>query len=132
VRPGRVAIAAALAIVGLPVLLGLTAVVCFYSLFHFPNRTTAVSGTIVSSGRARQYLLYVPRTYDPARPTPLVVSMHPAMSWPTSPEFLVGPYTGAIDATRLMWAFLQGHPRHAPPEWGASGRLPLGSGKLGG
>ncbi len=78
----RVAIGAALTVVGLPVLLGLTAVISFYALFYFPNRTTATTGTIVSSGLTRQYLLYAPKSYDRARPTPLVVSLHPAMSWP--------------------------------------------------
>ncbi len=33
----RVAIGAALTVVGLPVLLGLTAVISFYALFYFPN-----------------------------------------------------------------------------------------------
>jgi polyhydroxybutyrate depolymerase len=83
-RPRTAAAVVALAVVGVPLLLGLTAVVSFYALFYFPNRTTASAGTIVSSGVTREYLLYVPRSYDPARPTPLVVSMHPAMSWPTS------------------------------------------------
>jgi polyhydroxybutyrate depolymerase len=43
------------------------------------NRT---NGFIVSSGRRREYLLHVPRTYDRRRPTPLVISLHGAMNWP--------------------------------------------------
>jgi hypothetical protein len=38
------------------------------------------------------------------------------------PEFLVGPYTGAIDATRLMWAFFREHPRRLPPAPGGAER----------
>jgi len=43
--------------VGVPVLLILGVLVFFYSVFYFPNRTTAISGTIVSSGQEREYLL---------------------------------------------------------------------------
>lgn len=43
------------------------------------NRT---NGTIVSSGEKRVYLLHVPNSYDPTKPTPLVISLHGAMTWP--------------------------------------------------
>ena len=42
------------------------------------------NGSIVSSGETRRYLLYVPRTYNRSRPTPLVISLHPAASWPAA------------------------------------------------
>jgi polyhydroxybutyrate depolymerase len=42
------------------------------------------NGTIVSSGKTRRYLLYVPKTYDPSKLTPLVISLHPAASWPAA------------------------------------------------
>ncbi len=45
-RLRRVAIAAGLIPVGLPVLLGLTAVVSFHALFCFPNRATATPGDV--------------------------------------------------------------------------------------
>lgn len=47
--------------------------------FHFRNRN---SGSIVSSGDLREYVLYVPPTYDPSRPVPLVISLHGAGGWP--------------------------------------------------
>jgi polyhydroxybutyrate depolymerase len=34
------------------------------------------NGGFVSSGEERTYRLYVPKSYDPARPTPLVISLH--------------------------------------------------------
>jgi polyhydroxybutyrate depolymerase len=34
------------------------------------------NGTLVSSGETRQYLLYVPKSYNPAAATPLVISLH--------------------------------------------------------
>jgi polyhydroxybutyrate depolymerase len=40
------------------------------------------NGTIVSAGEKRAYLLYVPDSYDPSRPTPLVISIHGFSEWP--------------------------------------------------
>ena len=71
----KIVIGALLAIVGLPVLLVLVIV----ASIHVMDRT---NGTIVSSGRTREYLLYVPRSYDRAKPTPLVISLHGASVWP--------------------------------------------------
>jgi polyhydroxybutyrate depolymerase len=80
----KIVIGAVLLVIGLPVVLILIAVAAFYAIFYFPNRTSAASGTIVSSGVQREYLLYAPKSYKRAKPTPLVISLHPAMSWPTS------------------------------------------------
>lgn len=71
----KIVIRAALVVVGLPVVLALIVAVSIAVL----NRT---NGTIVSSGQKREYLLYVPKSYDGAKPTPLVISMHGAGSWP--------------------------------------------------
>jgi len=49
--------------------------------FHIRNRS---NGSIVSSGQEREYLLYVPDSYDSTRPTPLVISMHGAAMWPAA------------------------------------------------
>lgn len=76
-----------LVVIALPVTLGLGAVVFLYALLSWfaPNRVT---GTIVSSGEKREYLLYVPPRYDPSRPAPLVISLHGAAVWPaTQREF---------------------------------------------
>jgi polyhydroxybutyrate depolymerase len=70
-------------VIGLPVALVLIAGLSFYALMssYAPNRT---NGSIVSSGQKREYLLYVPRSYDRAKPTPLVISMHAAALWPAT------------------------------------------------
>ena len=68
---------ATLVLIGLPVVLVLIEAVSYDVL----NRN---NGTIVSSGLKREYLLYVPRTYDRTRPTPLVISMHGAGMWPAA------------------------------------------------
>ena len=40
------------------------------------------NGSIVSSAITRRYLLYVPKSYDRSKPAPLVISLHPAATWP--------------------------------------------------
>ncbi len=59
-----------------------TALLCVVILgisFLVANKT---NGSIVSSGEKRQYLLYVPDSYDPNQPTPLVISIHGYAEWP--------------------------------------------------
>lgn len=87
---GRIVLTAALAILGAIVVVILAVIAAFYAIFYFPNRTTATTGSIVSSGQVREYLLYVPTTYERTRPTPLVISLHPAMSWPSSQMHISG------------------------------------------
>ena len=64
-------------VVGLPVALVVTAVVWF----SWEGET---NGTVVTSGQTRKYLLYVPKTYDRSKPTPLIISLHPAASRPAA------------------------------------------------
>ena len=45
----------------------------------YQNKTTR---KIVSSGEQRRYLLYVPSTYNPEEPTPLVITLHGFADWP--------------------------------------------------
>ncbi len=60
---------------GLP--LALAALVV--GIFKLVNRT---NGTLISSGERRRYLLYVPESYMPGEPTPLVISFHGFAEWP--------------------------------------------------
>jgi len=78
-----VVIGGVLILISLPVALALFEAVSF----HIRNRN---NGFIVSSGRKREYLLYVPTTYDRTRPTPLVISMHGAGGWPVQQKNLSG------------------------------------------
>jgi polyhydroxybutyrate depolymerase len=73
-RDRGVVLGAALALIGLPVAIVPIEAVSFYSA----NRD---NGSFVSSGEKREYLLYVPKSYDRSRPTPLVISMHAAGLW---------------------------------------------------
>lgn len=47
--------------------------------FRIANRT---NGTILSGGVERAYLLYVPESYDPSAPTPLIITIHGYAQWP--------------------------------------------------
>jgi polyhydroxybutyrate depolymerase len=47
--------------------------------FLIANRT---NGWLITSGQKRAYLLYVPKSYDPNKPTPLVISIHGFAEWP--------------------------------------------------
>jgi polyhydroxybutyrate depolymerase len=69
-------IGAVLAIIGLPVVLVLIDAARSYAAHP-------ITHTIVSSGDERQYVLHVPRSYDRAKPTPLVISMHGAGNSPS-------------------------------------------------
>jgi polyhydroxybutyrate depolymerase len=70
----KIVLGTVLVLISLPVVLVLTEAVSF----HVRNRS---NGSIVSSGQKRDYLLYVPRSYDRTKPTPLVISMHAAALW---------------------------------------------------
>ena len=74
IRDRRVVLGAMLALIGLPVAVVPIEAVSFYSA----NRD---NGFLVSSGEKREYLLYVPKSYDQSKPTPLVISMHAAGLW---------------------------------------------------
>ena len=64
-----------LGIIGLGIALVLIAAIGFQLANH-------TNGTLMSSGEQREYLLYVPERYDPAAPTPLVISIHGYAEWP--------------------------------------------------
>ena len=54
------------------------------------------SGNIVSSGETRDYLLYVPESYDPTTPAPLVISLHGTALWPALQRDISG-WNGVAD-----------------------------------
>jgi polyhydroxybutyrate depolymerase len=63
--------------------LAITAFLSAFCLAAFAS-LNETNGTIVSSGETRQYLLYVPKTYDRSKAMPLVISLHPAATWPAA------------------------------------------------
>ncbi|MES1240424.1 MAG: PHB depolymerase family esterase [Acidobacteriota bacterium] len=73
-NPGRMIVRAVL-VLGLPAVSALLA----SGSYWFLNRT---SGAMVLSGQRREYLLYVPSSYDRSQPAPLVISLHGGGGWP--------------------------------------------------
>jgi poly(3-hydroxybutyrate) depolymerase len=66
---------AATLVVGLPLAM-IVAAIATISVLDQTN------GSLDSSGQSREYLLHVPGSYDPTRPTPLVISLHGGATWP--------------------------------------------------
>lgn len=111
---GRNTLVTALVLISLPVWLAVVEAVSFYR-YHRNN------GSIVSSGHEREYLLYVPKSYDPAKPAPLVISMHGASLWPTVQRDMTRWNTVADDHGVIV-AYPMG--RGILPVWQMSGPAP--------
>ncbi len=73
----RILVWSTLVVIGLPVAL----ILVVAATIHVLDRS---NGSIVYPGGERQYLLYVPSSYDRAKPAPLVISMHGAALWPAA------------------------------------------------
>ena len=73
-RTKKTIIIALVIFVGLPI-------GCLAALLAWCTFADKTNGSLVSSGVTRRYLLYVPKSYDRTRPTPLVISIHPAATW---------------------------------------------------
>ena len=107
---GRSAVmVAVLALIGLPVAIVATDAVTF----RVSNRST---GSFVSSGQRREYVLYVPRSYDRAKPTPLVISMHGAGGWPVQQMNLSG-WNRLADAEGFIVVYPSGANGAGPSIW---------------
>lgn len=110
-RKGVVAVV--LVLISLPVALALGEAVSFYAL----NRS---NGTIVSSGIEREYLLYVPSSYDRTQPTPLVISLHGGAMWPAA-QREVDRWDRVADAHGFIVVYPSGVTGRGPRAWRASG-----------
>jgi len=104
---------AVLVLLSLPVALALAEVVSYY----VRNRS---NGTIVSSGLEREYLLYVPRSYDRTRPTPLVISMHGGAMWPAA-QMETSQWNTVADQYGFIAVYPSGVSGRGPRAWRAGG-----------
>jgi len=77
---------------------------------------TRNNGLLISSGEQREYLLHVPKTYDPAKPTPLVISMHGAALWPSAQEEVSG-WDALSDREGFIVVYPSGLSGHGPRHW---------------
>ena len=112
-------IRAVLVLIGLPIVLVLIVFGFFCAVFYFPNWTSATTSMIVSSGEKREYLLYVPADYDRAKPTPLVISLHTAMSWPSS-LMAISQWNRVADEHGFIVVYPEGTGR-GPKSWEMTG-----------
>lgn len=71
------------------------------------------SGTIMSSGQEREYLLHVPASYDPSKATPLVISLHGASLWPAG-QMQVSQWNRVADQHGFIVVYPSGVSGHGP------------------
>jgi polyhydroxybutyrate depolymerase len=83
--------------------------------FRLVNRT---NGTLVSSGVERRYLLYVPESYNPAVPTPLVISLHGFIEWPAH-QMSISGWNDLADELGFIVVYPSG--TQFPLRWQANG-----------
>lgn len=95
--------------------------VLLIAAYRMANRT---NGSLVSSGEQRDYLLYVPESYDPAVPTPLVISLHGLVQWPAN-QMKLTHWNDLADRYGFIVVYPSG--THFPLRWAAGGSLAGGS-----
>jgi len=83
--------------------------------YRVSNKT---NGTLISSGVRREYLLYVPPSYDPATPAPLVITIHGFAQWPANQRD-VSRWNPLADEYGLIVVYPSG--TGFPKRWGAHG-----------
>lgn len=115
----KIVIRVVLVLIGLPILMLLLALGFFYGVFYFPNWSRATTGTIVSSSNKRNYLLYVPKSYDRENPTPLVISLHTSMSWPSS-SMAISQWNLVADENKFIVVYPEGT-GFGPKSWEMTG-----------
>ena len=70
----------------------------------------------MSSGVEREYYLYVPKSYDRARPTPLVISMHGAAMWGAA-QMEISRWNEVADEHGFIVVYPSGERRRGPRVW---------------
>lgn len=101
----------ALIFIGMPVSMLLAAAVAF----RLVNRT---NGSLVSSGKKRTYLLVVPKNYNPAVPTPLVISLHGYAEWPAH-QMQISRWNDLAEQYGFLVVYPSG--THFPRRWRTRG-----------
>jgi polyhydroxybutyrate depolymerase len=109
---GKVITTIILVILGL-VMLGAVIIAVLFSWLDETN------GKIVSSGQDRTYLLFVPTTYDPSTPTPLVISIHGFAEW-LAHQMQISGWNDLADEYGFIVVYPSG--TGFPRRWRASGQ----------
>lgn len=115
----KILIRSALVLIALPIAVALLLLGFFYSVFYFPNWTSATSNTIIPSGEKPEYLLYVSKSYDRTKATPLVITLHTSMSWDCS-ALAISEWNHVADEHGFIVAYPEGTSL-GPKSWGTAG-----------
>lgn len=89
-------------IIGLPIAVALIVVATIQMLDE-------TNGSVVTGGQTREYLLHVPASYDSAKPTPLVISLHAGATWPAH-QMNLTRWNRAADANGFIVVYPSGTP----------------------
>jgi polyhydroxybutyrate depolymerase len=116
---GKIAVRAGLVLIGLPIVFTLILFGFFYSVFYFPNWSSATTGTLISAGEKREYLLYAPKNYDRAKPVPLVITLHTSMSWDSS-AMVISQWNKVADENGFIVVYPEGS-GFGPKSWEMTG-----------
>lgn len=108
----RATLIAVIALICLPAAVAAVEAVRYFAA----NRSTS---TIVSSGLTREYILYVPPTYDRTRPTPLVISLHGAIMWPAAHQ-VTSQWNRVADREGFIVVYPSGLTGDGPRHWEAT------------
>lgn len=84
--------------------------------FYAAHRSTH---SIVSSGRTRDYTVFVPATYDGSRPVPLVISLHGAGLWGAA-QREISRWDAVAKREGFIVVYPTGAGRAAPKAWRVS------------
>jgi len=84
------------------------------------RRANRDNGAIVSSGERREYLLYVPQSYDRTKPMPLVISLHGAGLWGAA-QREISQWNRIADREGVIVVYPSGMEGHGPRIWRADG-----------
>jgi polyhydroxybutyrate depolymerase len=101
------------------VILSLPAVLALVEADSF-RRANRDNGSFVSSGERREYLLYVPPSYDRSKPTPLVISLHGAGGWGAMQKE-ISQWNAEADRRGFIVVYPSGVDGQGPRIWRADG-----------
>ena len=107
------------AVIALGIAAGLTLALAALgaAAFLLAHRT---NGSLVASGERREYLLYVPASYDPDVPAPLVLTLHGFVQWPAHQARISG-WNELADAHGFIVVYPAG--TGFPMRWRAGGSV---------
>lgn len=109
-RRRKVIVGVMLVMTGLP-LATVVVIAAFLTLLNpvILDVSNQANDSIIVSGQSREYLLHVPSSYDPATPTPLVISMHAAALWPAA-QMETSRWNEVADAHGFIVVYPSGNP----------------------